>query len=495
MANRIAPLNTFAGQSPPWSLANLDQNSSNIQGAINDSSLGFVNTGADTGTVNNYIVTLPYGSPTAYNPGFSLVLVAAATNTGPSTITVNPLGAVAIGHSDGSALTGGEIVAGQAVNLVYYGTAFRIVAADLSTVTSTITSVRLRSFNAVGNANFEIDQKLCGTVATLAAGTSNTSIDRWYIHKVGATAVCQVQQMAGPVNVPGTNFAITSKFLRITLTTPQAVLAASDQLVLYQAVEGCVLRELISDVTSLSVLVRSSVAGISFGTSLNDSVAGYSLVKLSTIPSAGTWTMIPFPNLPLWTASGSFPITPGSQGYSIGIAPAAGTTVTASSNDLWVAGAFRGAVGQSNYFGSAAGATFDVAFCQHEPGANCTQLMDLPFSQNYDQALRYYQKSYDYAVAVGTVTSAGMIAPLAWAATTAAVGPVRFSKPMAKVPTVTLYNHATGAAGSVRDNASVDHASAVAGNIGTTGFPSITFATATTAIMPINAHYTADTGW
>ena len=56
-------------------------------------------------------------------------------------------------------------------------------------------------------------------------------------------------------------------------------------------------RELAGDVHSVSLLVRSSVAGLKFGLILRDSpTTTKTLAKLCTIPSSGTWTLIQLPN-------------------------------------------------------------------------------------------------------------------------------------------------------------------------------------------------------
>jgi hypothetical protein len=142
----------------------------------------------------------------------------------------------------------------------------------------------------------------------------------------------------------------------------------------------------------------------------------------------------------------------------------------------------------------AVNSTFDIAFIQHEPGAQCTTPIDCPFTQNLDDCLRYYEKTYQYGTAPGTVTAAGMRGFLS-PTTAAAYGPASFKKVMAKVPTMTLYNHATGAANSVRDQGGIDHASAAASGVGDSGFFSLGFTTATTSTQAVYTHYTADTGW
>jgi hypothetical protein len=114
MANRLNAPNQFETLAPPWLLTSLDANATQNQAAWNDSSLGFVNgIAADTGSSNNYQVTLPFGSPSAYNPGMTVSFVPANTNTGASTLTVSPLGSSAILTPAGIALNGGEISAGK----------------------------------------------------------------------------------------------------------------------------------------------------------------------------------------------------------------------------------------------------------------------------------------------------------------------------------------------------------------------------------------------
>lgn len=367
-----------------------------------------------------------------------------------------------------------------------------------SAIRPTIYSVRLRSFNSLGNPNFEVDQRHVGSQS--GGLTSVFSVDRWYSVKSGPMAG-QWQQMdaSPPIVVPGTSFAISSKFLRLTLTTAQASLAATDQLQLINYPEGPLLRELISDVHSISLLVRTSVAGLSFGCVLRDAAsATTTLAKLLTIPSANTWTLFPLPNLPRFP-SGNFNLTPGLNGYQFVIALAAGTTVTAPANDTWQNGSFVGAAGQSNFANNPVNSTFDIAFCQHEPGPFCTTLIDKPFSQNLDECLRYYQKSYDYGTAIGTVTNSSVFQFFNTqpSANTYIWGTERFRKPMAKVPTVTIYNASNGLANQLRAQfTGTDYAVSSVGALGQAGFGWIvTPSTGVPANAILSGHYTADTGW
>src|ERR1700752_695614 len=73
---------------------------------------------------------------------------------------------------------------------------------------SNIWSVRLRSFNAIGNPNFEVDQRQVGTSGPI----SGAMIDRWLSVKTGmASATGTIQQLSASLTdlcLPGTNFRI-----------------------------------------------------------------------------------------------------------------------------------------------------------------------------------------------------------------------------------------------------------------------------------------------
>lgn len=74
--------------------------------------------GVDSGTANNYIVTYS-ASYQSYQQGTVLFFLPSNSNTGPSTLNVNSLGVVNILNANGSALTAGQIVAGQMVQVIY----------------------------------------------------------------------------------------------------------------------------------------------------------------------------------------------------------------------------------------------------------------------------------------------------------------------------------------------------------------------------------------
>ena len=369
-----------------------------------------------------------------------------------------------------------------------------------SATQSQIWATRLRSFNALSNPGMEVNQRFPHPTVVNAGSTVSSGfvLDRWLSAKGGASTLTygsgQQAAVSGELVVPGTSFQISRSFLRVTLTGQQASLAGGDYLLVQQYVEGPTFRELQYDVHSFSILCRSSVAGLKFAISFRDPTSANSLCLLCTIPAASTWTLLTLPNLPLWPSGGTFSNVAGNAGYIMSVVLAAGATVIAPAAGTWQTGTFYGAPSMSNFAGSPVNSTFDIAFVQHEPGAVCSTFMDKPFSQNLDECLRYFQKSYDLATVVGAVTSLGMRTFMSRTAANAD-GVAVFHKPMAKIPTVTLYDHNNGAVNSVMDGAAVHHTGASATYVNTTAFTQLGFTTATTALMPVWCQYIADTGW
>jgi hypothetical protein len=310
---------------------------------------------------------------------------------------------------------------------------------------STIWAVRLRSFNSVQNCNFEVTQRNCH-VSVVNPASGILVEDRWSAGNTALNPTFQGVNVAGSpgggVMVPGTSFVITTGSMRVTIGTSKASLAAGDHLDLGQTIEGPNFRELMSDVHSISLLVRSSVANLKFGIALREPTSiNHSLTKLCTLGAANTVTLIQLSNLPIWPSAGTFTTGVGSAGYILTICLAAGSTFMSPANDTWqTAGNVFGAPGQDNFLANTVGSTFEVFFVQHQPGPYCETLIDKPWSQNYDECLRYYSKCTNYAAKFpdGLMQyNAGVIV----GGTTSAYCNITFPKPMAKAPTVTVTNN------------------------------------------------------
>jgi len=362
----------------------------------------------------------------------------------------------------------------------------------------TIWAARLRSFNAVHNPNFEVDQRNCHVLQTNASGVAD-SIDRWILQRqAGVTGQVTFgspnQNTPGIAYVPGTNFRIGGYCMQFQTTTAQATLAVGDYIGAMQTIEGLVFRELAGDVTSISLLVWSNVANLKFSVAIRDNGNSNVITYLCTIPTANTWTLITLPNIPIWPAGGNFPMAYGQYAYQLWITVACGATLTAPSAGSWLAGNFIAAPGASNFLATV-GNQFFCAMVQHEPGPLCTTLIDKPFDQNYHECLRFYTKSNNY----GSLANATG-GPRCSFLTTAnylsiPAGYIAHPRPMVTPPTLLVYSDVTGTANTVRDQvAAADRA--VTGSLGgQRGFSQVTTSTPMSVAGLVTFSYSADTNW
>jgi hypothetical protein len=301
----------------------------------------------------------------------------------------------------------------------------------------------------------------------------------------------------GLVPVPGTSFNITQFFLRTTLTGQETSLAAGDYLFLQHSAEGPFLREICSDVMSLQILVRSSVAGLKFGITLREGGTTKTLALLCTIPSANTWTLLTFPNLPSFVSSGAgLALTPGSAGFYLTVSLAVGTTNTAPANGTWQSGAFVQAAGADNFASKPVNSTFDCAYISLEPGPLCSNPpMDRPFTDNLRDCWRYYEKSYEYATKAGTSTYQGTTGTYNYVNNVTMNMGARFKASKATTPSVSTYSPVTGALNVVAASNGETTVGAINGPTTESPFYSLTTSATLVVGQYTWAQWIADTGW
>lgn len=361
---------------------------------------------------------------------------------------------------------------------------------------SQIWSARLRSYNSLANPNFEVTQRNIGNSVALGAGPFFIE-DRWYKGGSGTYTATSASQFSNSVLVPGTSYRITSRVLYVQLTGQETSMAASDQLTIRQSVEGSATRELIGEVSSISLLCYCNVA-LKFGVSLQDANSAYSITYLASIP-ASLWTLVTIPNIPaMFSSAGTFNITPGSLGYVFSICLAAGSSLISSANGVWTSGLYLGAVGQDNFCAKPVNTLLYIGFAQHEPSPVCTTLQDLDYDTNLLRCQRMYQKSYPLGTLAGTFPYATGVTgqPPVNTASVLNTG-LTFRRSMAKTPTVTLYNHSTGAANSMQDIGGVNHAiTSTPGATENTPFYQINSSALTAGVTgTCYFHWVGDTGW
>lgn len=130
--------------------------------------------GVDTGSANAYLLTFT-ANFSAYTDGIVIYWVPANTNSLSSTLNVNGLGAVALVRQDGTALTGGEVIAGQIAQVIYRSGAFRLIGSVpvSGTFTGTMTGL-------VGTVTATCQYTISGRIVSVRlpltlSGTSNAN--------------------------------------------------------------------------------------------------------------------------------------------------------------------------------------------------------------------------------------------------------------------------------------------------------------------------------
>ena len=180
-APKTSPV-TFNGVSPPWSLANLDANFSNLDAAISNVN-NYSNYLVDTGAANAYIVTFPASQTATLTAGLIIQFKASAANTGASTINPSGLGATAITKNGATALAAGDIPAGAVVTVIFDGTQFQLQGIPVLSAVKQIQSI---SASVAGNdltisasalsLDFRSATLTSGTVTTVSGTPANLVI-------------------------------------------------------------------------------------------------------------------------------------------------------------------------------------------------------------------------------------------------------------------------------------------------------------------------------
>jgi hypothetical protein len=124
--------------------------------------------------------------------------------------------------------------------------------------------------------------------------------------------------------------------------------------------------------------------------------------------------------------------------------------------------------------------TIDIAQVQLCAGDTVLTFQPKSFDDELKACMRYYEKSYDYAVAPGTASTPGCTvfqtrtAIAGSASGTLSPGVLLFKVSKRTTPTITLYSIGTGAANAIRNTAGADRTGCTGTYNGTSGFSQIT---------------------
>ena len=220
-------------------------------------------------------------------------------------------------------------------------------------------------------------------------------------------------------------------------------------------------------------------------------------VEEFTVSAANTWEKktitIPGDTSGTWQATNSagiqliFPLAAGSNFH-------AASTVGSWGTDTNNSGNIYASSNQVNCMDSDANNWY-ITGIQLEAGQTATPFEHEDFGTTLRKCQRYFNKSYDYATALGTATQIGAVYHRNHTTSTHSNRAVQVSFPVAmrSNPTITLYS-LNGTSGSVSNcdtgyTHSSDDAASISGTVGETGFSKLT-GIAHDAVVAF--HYTAD---
>ena len=331
----------------------------------------------------------------------------------------------------------------QATNLKHGSSASNNLVLDANgNVTAAGTVAMATPFgmrNKIINGAMEIDQRNAGASITPIVNFVY-SVDRW---QCGLTQSSKysIQQNAGAVTPP----AGFINYLGVTSLSAYSV-TSSDVFFIRQSVEGLNCADLAwgtanAKAVTLSFWVRSSLTGI-FGGTLKNSAGDRSYPFTYTISSANTWEYktisIPGDTSGVW-------LTTNGIGIALTIALGGGTAQSGPAG-AWAGVNYNSATGATSVVATN-GATFYLTGVQLEVGSVATPFERRLYTTELQLAQRYYAKTYSVETSPATATTAGYVITTC---TNSGWSYVTWKLPisMRVAPTVTLYNHSTGAIGT-----------------------------------------------
>ena len=286
-----------------------------------------------------------------------------------------------------------------------------------------------------------------GEMMIAQRGTSFSSIasgsyclDRWRFIEVGAVVVDVTQATDTPtVAEAGTDFKFSMK---IDVTTADASLAASDQVLVQHKIEGFNTAHLgfgaaNAATVTLSFWVKSTVTGTAY-VAFKNSAADRGYPAAYTISSSNTWEKKTIKVV--GDTSGTWIGATNGIGINLEFILAAGTDFHGTAN-AWGAGNLKGASGMANLINDAANNIL-ITGVQLEVGAAATDFEHRDYASEYARCQRYYCKTFEDGTApaqnagrdgaFGAKGGTGGDFHISW----------YFPVEMRNDPTVTLYNPA-----------------------------------------------------
>ncbi len=316
-------------------------------------------------------------------------------------------------------------------------------------------------FNLIIGGDFSNNPWQRGTSFTSVA-TNTYTADRWQHQKTG-TGICDISQAADAPTAAQAGY-LSSHSLLVTVTTADASIAATDQYIIRQPIEGYNFSTIAQNPFVVSFWVKSSLTGI-YCIAMRNSANDRSYVAEYTISSANTWQYVSIPVLSS-PSGGTWNYVNG-KGIDVVFSLAIGSNFN-TTQGAWQTGNFLSTSNQVNFFGTN-GNTFQIDLVQVQGGSYATGFQKRTAMQELQLCMRYYEKTYTQGVNPATNSAVGSYNISNSAAVAGALDSgLRFKVPKRSAPTMTLYSVAGTTARVTQDDAS--EVVAAAANIGDSGF-------------------------
>jgi hypothetical protein len=396
------------------------------------------------GTANAQTLTYTV-APAAYVSGdcYTWVVGSGLGNTGAATLNVNSLGAKNI-QIGGYALAGGEMPAASVVTACYDGTQFQI--ANISPARPPVPSI-------LTNGAFELDQPNEGASVNVSNAGTTELLDGWYIRCTSAANGITAQRTAiSWANATGAQFPLA---LKVTIGTGNATVNAGDFCVVETTVEAydianAALGTANAKPLSAAICLQSSVANAVIGLYAREANStSHANVHTLTLGAANT------PVCTNWVIAadtgGTWNSASMGKGLAFGVTLEAGTNFQQAA-DAW-AGTNQLSTSSQTQLSLTSGANLYITGAWLGVAPVPVPFTRLPITQYLENQQHYYEKSYDFGVAVGTVTNNGISIIGAGIATAGdqAYQTVAYKTKKRCSSAPTLYSPATGATGKARD--------------------------------------------
>jgi hypothetical protein len=397
-----------------------------VADAVPTSNLALTSTSGTIANFTSSTANITLGTVTTLNSTTGTIGNLSTTLAGDITISQ---GTATLGTTGATAATYGTTSAIPRITVDAKG---RVTAA--STVTA---PVGFR--NRIINGDMRIDQRNAG--ASVAVTANIYSVDRFFGYDISTSDKFTVQQNAGAITPP----AGFTNYLGATSSAATSLVAGS-LYALVQRIEGFNIADLAWGTASaaavtLSFRVYSSLTG-TFGGSLTNGAFDRSYPFTYSIPVSNTWTTVSV-TIPGDT-SGTW-LTTNGVGINLSFGLGVGTTYSGTAG-AWAGANYFSATGAVSVVGTN-GATFYITGVQLEAGSTATEFERRPIGTELALCQRYFSKSYDSNIAVGS--NGDPVGGLEYflAAPSAQTGNLgknfTFPVPMRAIPTVTTYDRSS----------------------------------------------------